>query len=217
MLLGHLVCESRQRPAWAGDVPPDYRQLVEACWAHEAAKRPTFEDICCQLESMLEKEDSMRAQLAERVGITSSDAAAAKVAAAAADAAAGAAGGAVGRTGSDSTAKEAGAGGSSSPSPSSEALVTAEAGSCVPSSTSSGPGGVSSSEPTPAPATAAAAGATPAGAPLKGTGAPERTGAVAQPAAAPAAPAAPAAGRSVGRAYVSPFAAVQHFPEGGGP
>lgn len=35
------------------DVPKDMRDLIEACWAHEAGKRPLMVDVVTRLEAML--------------------------------------------------------------------------------------------------------------------------------------------------------------------
>ena len=39
ILLGHKVWKEKQRPKWPADTPPDFMQLINACWMHNPKER----------------------------------------------------------------------------------------------------------------------------------------------------------------------------------
>jgi hypothetical protein len=47
--LVRTIVVGRWRPAVAASTPPAVAELVRACWAHEAAARPSFSSVCAQL------------------------------------------------------------------------------------------------------------------------------------------------------------------------
>ncbi|KAG2489904.1 hypothetical protein HYH03_011706 [Edaphochlamys debaryana] len=51
-LLPHMVALKGLRPSFPAWAPPDYRALVESCWAAEPRKRPDFATILSELQRM---------------------------------------------------------------------------------------------------------------------------------------------------------------------
>ena len=66
-----MVTENAERPEIPSDeeLPggtlsclPDYLELMRACWAQDAAQRPSFAEVCRQLRQLLEREVEHRRQ-----------------------------------------------------------------------------------------------------------------------------------------------------------
>lgn len=51
-LIGHNVAVKGMRPELPSFTPPDYSQIVKACWAQEPEQRPTFEQVLPRLVEM---------------------------------------------------------------------------------------------------------------------------------------------------------------------
>ena len=49
------VAKNRRRPTIPAACPPDYRDLITACWAQAAADRPDISDVLARLEDMAAK------------------------------------------------------------------------------------------------------------------------------------------------------------------
>jgi Protein tyrosine and serine/threonine kinase len=47
-----LVLNRRERPRVPADCPPPLAQLMQACWQHDPANRPSFEDIVRRLSRL---------------------------------------------------------------------------------------------------------------------------------------------------------------------
>eukprot|EP00775_Hariotina_reticulata_P004405 gene4405-4658_t len=66
-MLAHKVAQQGWRPAWPGGASLPVRQLVEACWAQEAADRPCFNDVVQRLEAMASELDQLKQQQAQQM------------------------------------------------------------------------------------------------------------------------------------------------------
>ena len=50
---------SGEKPPVPADMPPDYRALMERCWAFEPSERPSFKEVKTELRRMLAKAQSV--------------------------------------------------------------------------------------------------------------------------------------------------------------
>ena len=62
---------SCRRPEIPQDAPPKLRDVVEACWRHEAAERPAFKEVVQALQWKGSDDAAMRRQLLDPCGFSS--------------------------------------------------------------------------------------------------------------------------------------------------
>ncbi|KJE94268.1 hypothetical protein CAOG_04937 [Capsaspora owczarzaki ATCC 30864] len=53
--LALLICEQKLRPSIPSDCPPRFTALMQACWQHDAERRPTAFEVAAELQAMLEE------------------------------------------------------------------------------------------------------------------------------------------------------------------